>query len=115
MDRSAWGVRLSASVKELLAGLGSVVPAGGVTVAVLVNEPIAPASIVGVKLKVTLALTGRFTMAARAPVPLVGPETLPPPVLPVSVQTAPVTPAGNASKTLAPVTALRPELLTVMT
>jgi hypothetical protein len=43
---------------------------------------------------------------------LVGPETLPPPVLPVATQVAPVTPAGSGSKTLAPVTALGPGLLT---
>ena len=46
MDRSAWGVRLSVSVALLLAGLGSVVPAGGVTVAVLTRVPVAAGSIV---------------------------------------------------------------------
>src|SRR4051794_31667463 len=39
MDRSARGVRLSVSVALLLPGVGSVTPAGGVTVAVLAREP----------------------------------------------------------------------------
>ena len=41
MDRSDWGVRVSVSLALLLAGLGSVTPAGGVTVAVLLSIPVA--------------------------------------------------------------------------
>ena len=65
-------------------------------------------------MKVTLALTGRSTVVARAPLPLAGPETLPPPVKPVAAQVAPMTPAGSGWETLAPVTALGPVLLTTM-
>src|SRR5262245_59913401 len=98
MDRSAAGVRVSVSVALLLPGVGSVVPGGGVTVAVLVIVPIALGLIVGVNVKVTVALTGRSTLAARAPTPLAGPVTTPPPVKPVADQVAPVTPIGSGSE-----------------
>src|SRR5437660_441769 len=112
MDRSAWGVSVSLSVALLLPGVGSVTPAGGVTEAVLAREPVAAGSICTVKVKVTVAPTGRSTVVARAPAPLLGPVTLPPPLLAVAVQLAAVTPAGSGSDTLAPVTALGPALLT---
>src|SRR5262245_46742319 len=114
MDRSAWGVRLSTSVAELLAGLGSVVPAGGVTVAVLARVPVANGATWTVKPKVTLALAGRSTVVARAPTPLVAPETLPPPLLPVAAQVPEVTPAGRKSETAAPVTSSGPLLVTMI-
>src|SRR5262245_54290426 len=107
-DRSACGVSVSVSV----AAIGE--PPGGVAVTVLVSEPVALGLIVAVKLKVTLALTGRFTVVAKAPLPLAGPETLPPPVLPVAVQVPAVTPAGSGSETAAPVTAFGPVLLTTI-
>src|SRR6516165_259017 len=108
MARSAWGVRMSVSLALLLAGLGSVTPAGAVTVAVLVRKPVAEGLIWTVKVKVTLALTGRLTVVARAPVPPLGPVTIPPPLLAVAVQVAAVTPAGRGSDTLAPLTTLGP-------
>src|SRR5262245_47948749 len=101
MDRSAWGVRLSVSVLLLLPGVGSVVPVGGVTVAVLSRVPVAAGSIWTVKVKVTLAPTGRSTVVARAPVPPLDPVTLPPPVWPENAQLPPVAPAGRGSDTLA--------------
>ena len=112
--RSAWGVSVSVSVALLLPGLGSFTPAGGVTVAVLVSEPVAVGSMVAVKWKVTVAPTGRSTVVARAPLPPLGPVTLPPPVSPVNVQLAAVTPAGRGSDSAAPVAALGPALLTSM-
>src|SRR5262245_19879211 len=112
--RSAWDVRVLLSVAVLFVPLGSVTPAGGATVAVLVNEPVAEGSIATVKVKVTVALTGRSTVVARAPTPLVGPVTVPPPLLALAVHVAAVTPAGSGSDTLAPVTALGPLLLTTM-
>src|SRR5262245_11455606 len=114
MARSARGVRLSVSVALLLPWVGSVTPGGGVTVAVLVREPVAEGSIWTVKVKVTVALTGRLTVVTRASMPLFGPVTLPPPLLSVTVQVAAVTPVGRESATLAPVTALGPLLLTTM-
>src|SRR5579875_3320850 len=95
MDRSDSGVRVSVSVAVSLVGLGSVTPGGGVTVAVLVRLPVAEGSMWTVKLKVTVALTGKSTVVARAPVPLLGPLTLPPPLLSISVQLAVVTPVGR--------------------
>src|SRR5215813_11998434 len=93
--RSTIGVRVSASVT--LTG----VPPGGATWAV--------------KLRVTVALAGRFTVVARGPLPLAGPVTLPPPVLPANSQLAAVTPAaGSGSEMAAPVTAAGPELLTTI-
>src|SRR5262245_5903541 len=114
MDRSDRGVSVSVSVALLSVGSGSVVPAGGLTVAVLTREPVAEGLTRTGKVKVTLALTGRVTVAARAPVPLAGPVTVPPPLLAVAVQVAAMTPAGRGSETLAPVTALGPALLTTM-
>src|SRR5688572_10939688 len=100
MARSACGVRLSVSVP--LTG----VPPDGVAVAVLTRAPVAEGSIWTVKLKVTVAPTGRSTVVARAPVPLSGPLTLPPPVAPANAQVAAVTPAGRGSDSAAPVTSL---------
>src|SRR5262245_47547554 len=112
MDRSAWGVSASLSLALLLPGVGSVTPAGGATVAVLTRAPVADGLTCTVKVKLTVALTGRSTVVARAPRPLAGPVTLPPPLLAVTVQLALVTPAGSESETLAPMTALGPSLLT---
>src|SRR5262245_40987689 len=114
MARSDWGVKVSMSVALLLAGLVSVTPVGGVTVAVFWREPVADGSTWTVKAKVTAALTGRSTVVARAPVPLAGPVTAAPPLSPVTVQLADVTPAGRGSDTLAPVTVLGPKFLTTM-
>src|SRR5262245_55824129 len=105
MARSALGVRLSVSVALLLPEVGSVTPAGAVTLAVLSRVPVAEGSIWTVKVKVTLALTGRSTVVDRSLVPLAGPVTLPPPLLSVAIQEAEVTPTGRGSDTLAPVTA----------
>src|SRR5262245_46721883 len=114
MARSAWGVRVSTSVVLLLPGVGSVVPVGGVTLAVLSRVPVAEGSIWTVKVKVMLSLTGRSTVVDRAPMPLVEPVTAPPPLLSVAVQVAEMMPAGRESDTLAPVTALAPLFLATM-
>src|SRR5262245_56737645 len=114
MERSARGVRLSVSVAVLLVGVGSVTPAGGVTVTVLVRVPVAERAMWTVNVKVTVALTSGSTVVARLPTPLVGPVTTPPPLLAVATQLAAVTPAGRGSDTLAPITALGPRLLTTI-
>src|SRR5262245_6940773 len=114
MARSAWGVSVSVSVALLLPGVGSVTPAGAVIVAVLTRVPVTAGLTWTVKVKVTVALTGRLTVVARAPLPALGPATLPPPLLAVAVQVALVTPVGTESETLAPVTALGPALRTTM-
>src|SRR5262249_20300663 len=114
IDRSDWGVSVSVSVALLLAGLVSVTSAGGVMVAVLVNEPGAEGAVWAVEVKGAVALTGRSTVVARAPAPVPAPATAPPPLLSLTVQLAAVTPAGSGSDTLAPVTSLGPRLLTTM-
>src|SRR5262245_14656195 len=106
--RSAWGVSVSVSV----APVG--VPPGGVTVAVLTRSPVAEGLTWTVKVKVTVAPGGRVMVVARAPVPLAGPVTLPPPVAPANAQVAAVAPAGRASDRAAPVAVLGPALLTTM-
>jgi hypothetical protein len=76
--------------------------------------PVADGSTWTVKSKATPELTGRSTVVARAPLPLVGPETLPPPVLAMASQVAPVAPNGSGSVTLAPMTSSGPKLKTLM-
>src|SRR5205085_2041269 len=99
MARSAWGVSVSVSVTMLSVGSGSVTPAGGATVAVLTRLPVAEGLTRTVKVKVTVAPTGKLTVAARAPAPPLGPVTLPPPVWPAKAQVAEVAPAGRGSDT----------------
>src|SRR5436309_1630489 len=111
IDRSAWGVSASLSPALLLPGVGSVTPTGAVTVAVLARAPVAAGSICTVKVKVTVAPTGRSTAVARAPLPPPGTLTAPPPVALANAQLPPVAPAGRGSDTLAPLTALGPALL----
>src|SRR5262245_17868895 len=100
MARSAWGVSVSVSLALLLPGVGSVTPAGGLTLAVLTRVPVAEGLTRTVNVNVTLALTGRSTVVARVPIPSVGPVTLPLPLLAVAFQLAEVTPAGSESDTL---------------
>src|SRR5438874_1399040 len=116
MARSATRAGVSLSVDELLPGVGSVVPAGGVTVAVLTRLPVSDASVVPVTVKTTELPTplATFTVAARLlpePVAPLVTEALP---VVLDVQVTPVSPAGIASATLAPVTLLGPLLVTVM-
>ncbi len=71
-DRSPVGFRSFSSVEELLPGVGSVQPAGGVTVAVLVSLPVAEASMKPVTVKVAVPPASRFTSTLEMlPVPLV--------------------------------------------
>jgi hypothetical protein len=66
-DRSAVasGVSVSVSVATLLPRMGSDIAAGANTVTMLLIVPVAFGSITPIKLKVTLALAGRFTKAFR--------------------------------------------------
>ncbi len=102
IDRSAVGVSVSVSVAELFAGVGSVTPAGGATVAVLTSVPVAAAEIDPLTVNVTEAPTGRFTEALMLPLPLAGHV---PPAAPVHVQVTPLNAAGIVSATVAAVTA----------
>src|SRR5947199_394290 len=116
MARSDTGAAVSVSVALLLAVLGSVVPAGAVTVAVLIRLPVAEDRAVPVTVKITAlpAPAAMLTVAAR-----LLPEPLPPLVteaVPVvlEVQVTPVRVAGMVSATLAPTTSLGPLLVTVI-
>jgi hypothetical protein len=107
IERSAFPVRVSVSVAELLAGVGSVTPAPVATVAVFTRFPVAPALIAAFTVYVTLPPAGRFTVALMLPVP--GDGHVPPPV-PAHVQLA-VRDAGNVSVTVAAGALLGPGLL----
>ena len=105
IERSAVGVVASVSLAELLPGVGSVVPAGTATVAVLTSMPVAAADSVAVSVYVTLAPAGRLTVSAMLPLP--DAVHVPPPA-PTQVHVAPVSAAGSVSITVAPLTALGP-------
>src|SRR5438094_584566 len=59
--RSAVGVSVSVSVAVLLPGVGSVTPAGGATVTVIVRDPIAAATIVPLSVMLTLCPLARLS------------------------------------------------------
>src|SRR5262249_44836902 len=87
---------------------------GGVAVAMLVRVPVAVGSMATVKVKVTVAPTGRLMVVARGPLPLGSPVTTPPPVAPANPRGAAATPAGRESVRVVPLAALGPALLTTM-
>ena len=93
IDRSAVGFNVSVSVAELLAGVGSVTPTGGVMVAVLTRLPVAPATTVPVTVNVAVAPTGRSTVVLMLPLPLPAAHDAPP--AGTHVQVTPVSDAGN--------------------
>src|SRR5258708_7664052 len=108
--RSACGVRVSVSVAVLLPGVGSVVPAGAVTLAVLLRLPVAEAEMLAVTVNVAIPPFARLTVVLMSPVPLVTPQL----AAGAHVQVALLMPAGSVSVTVAPVTASGPPFVTVM-
>src|SRR5262245_34913261 len=100
------------SVALLLPATGSVVPAGAVTVAVLVSVPVAVAATVPVAVKVADDPAARFTVVAMLPVPDGAPQLAPGPAL--HVQLTPPRSPGKLSATVAPVTPDGPALVTVI-
>src|SRR3954471_964831 len=102
--RSALAARVSLSVAELLPGVGSITLAGAVTVAVLLNVPVAAAETVQLAVYVVLPPLGRFTMSLMLPLPAA--VQVPPPA-PAQVQVQ-VSDAGNVSATVLPVALLGP-------
>src|SRR5687767_9336203 len=107
MPRSPVGVSVSVSVALLLADEGSVVPAGTVIVAVLLNAPVARGSTVPVAVKVAVPFTRRLTRALMFPDPLAGQLD---PADATQVHVAPRSAAGKVSLTVAPVVSLGPAL-----
>src|SRR3954465_1914252 len=110
MARSALAPSVSLSVSELLPGVGSVTPAGAVTVAVLLSVPVAAAEMVALTVYVTDPPDGRLTVLLMLPDPAA--VQVPPPA-PTQVQVA-VSEAGNVSATVAPVALLGPAFDAVM-
>ena len=109
IDRSAIRARVSTSVAELLPGVGSVTPAGGVTEAVLTRLAVVEASSVPVIVNVAVAPTVSETGTLTFPVPDAGHE--PEPLIEQAHDTALID-AGSASATVAPTTADGPALET---
>src|SRR6266536_1377736 len=116
MARSATGTAVSVSVALLLAVLGSVVPEGTVTVAVLTRSPVAEERAVPVTVKTS-------ELPAPAAMLIVALRLLPEPLAPLvkeaepvveEVQVTPVRVLGMVSAMLAPTTLLGPLLVTVM-
>src|SRR6266545_4974459 len=114
IDRSAVMLAGFWLVAVLLARLGSVVPDGAVTVALLTNCPVVPLGTVPLSVKVALAPLTRLTVVAILPLPLETPQLLGDVVLHVQVKPAPLSAAGSGSLTAAPVTSLGPLLVTTM-
>lgn len=98
---------MSVSLAELLPGVGSVVPAGTVMVAVFVSEPVSVASSVAVIVKVAVPPTRSDTGVLMFPVPdaaHVEPDDA------VQVHVAPVSEIGRVSATVALTTVEGPAL-----
>src|SRR3954465_1175718 len=110
MARSALRPSVSLSVAELLPGVGSVTPAGAVTVAVFESVPVAAAETEQLAVNVTLPPLGRLTLPLMLPEP--DAVQVPPPA-PTQVQVQ-VSEAGKVSATVAAVALLGPALEAVM-
>src|SRR5438093_828250 len=103
---------VSVSVALLFARLGSVIPPGGVTVAVFDRVPEALMLSVPVAVNVTVLPEMRFTIWLMFPEPLGAPQLEPAEA--VHVQVIVVSAAGKGSVTIAPVTRLGPALVTAI-
>jgi len=101
------------SLSLLSPGTGSVVPEGGLTVAVFAKAPVVPDGMVPFTEKVAEVPDGRSTKASMSPVPEAVPQDAPEP-LGVHVQANPESSGGSVSCTLDPVASLGPLLLTTM-
>src|SRR6266508_1796291 len=99
-------------VGVVLGVLGSVVPLGGVTVALLTNCPVVPLGTVPLSVKMALPPLTRLTVVAMLPVPLAAPHAFGAVAEQVQVNPAPLRAAGSGSETAAPVTSLGPLLVT---
>src|SRR5437899_1297841 len=115
MARSATGAGVSVSVELLLFGLVSVVPLGGVTVAVLTRLPVADDLAVPLTVKITELPTPAaiLTVALRLLPEPVAPEVTEALPVVLEVQVTSVKAAGMVSATVAPVTLFGPLLVTV--
>src|SRR4051812_6284509 len=110
MERSALAPSVSLSVAELLPGVGSVTPAGAVTVAVLLSVPVAAAHLVQLAVWVALAPLGRLALPVMFPAPE-GVEVPEPAAPQVPVQ---LSDPGKLSSSLAAGSSALPALEAVM-
>jgi len=106
IDRSAVGTNVSVSVAVLLAGVGSVVPPGRATLAVLASVPVAVAEMMPVSANVAVPPASNETVALIEPVPDAGQDD---PTDAVQVHVAPAIVPGTVSVTVPPVTTDGPE------
>ena len=104
MPRLALGDKVSVSIALLLPATGSVTPAGTVTVAVLLNDPVAEAEMLQLAVYVTLPPLGKPTVSLMLPDPEAVHVPLPAPTH-VHEQ---VSDAGNVSATVEPGALLGP-------
>ena len=113
---SATEPKLVVTLDKLLPAFGSVVPPGGVALAVLTMEPVAEAEIVPLTVNVTLAPAGSVAMAAETVLPLTptDPGQIAPAVALEQVATMEPIALGTISLKLAPLAALGPSFLTVI-
>ncbi len=100
------------SLAELLPLVGSVEPAGELTVAVLVSVESASAATVAVMVYVAFPPLARLTVELMLPVPDVAPQV--DPLEAKHVHDALISFEGNVSTTAAPVTALGPLFRTLI-
>ena len=102
IDRSAVDPRLSVSVDELFAALGSVTPLGAAIVAVLTSDPVADALMVAVSVNVAVPPDSKLVVVLMFPDPEAAAHVEPAEA--AHVQVAPVSEAGSVSEMVAPVT-----------
>ncbi len=114
MDKSPVGVRVVLSVEELLPGVGSFQPEGGVTVAVLDRVPLAEPLTVAVTVYTMVPPLGMVATSLMLPPEWLAEVTDAPPVVTTLVTLPETRLAGRLSTMVAPVTVLGPPLVTVM-
>src|SRR5258706_415498 len=116
IDRSASGCTLSVSLAVLLPGVGSLVPAGGATVTVLVTVPLVAVTFAEMA-KVTVPPTGNVGMitpvdSSSATVTFAGAGHTAPPVAPMHAAPVLLNPAATGSLTTEPSPGEGPALVT---
>ena len=115
IDTSATDPRLVVAVELLFAVLGSVVPPGGLAVAVFAMEPVAEPETVPLMVNVTLPPAGSVGIAADIvlpEMPVLAGQAAPPMAVPQLALKA-ITDAGTTSVKLALLAALGPSLRTI--
>src|SRR5262245_6991590 len=108
IERSAGSVSAVESDPSSLSRLGSLVPSGGLTRALLTSTPVALSDTTPVAVYVAMVPGCRSTVVSIAPAPPASPQLAPGPA--TQVQVTPVRAAGKVSMTDAPTASLGPAL-----